>query len=225
MLVAVGAASPAQASGYTVSTPDGSGVQLLTGPSTSAVMEGNRLNEGAGLSIICQAWSAEAVGPRANHIFDKISFPPLDMAHMPWVPDASVAGTAPANQFTAGISTCDPQSTAIAWARSHLGTDKDSGYCQRFVRSAYLAAGVDIGLGDAAAYAEAHRDKLNTTGTPPVGALVYWWGTPDNPYGHVVLSLGDGTAVSTSERSNNTVHILNIDDRSASRPYAGWLTV
>lgn len=46
-------ATPAQADGFTVSTPDGTGAQLLTGPSTNAVMSGNRLNENAAVSIMC----------------------------------------------------------------------------------------------------------------------------------------------------------------------------
>ncbi|MEV6644477.1 CHAP domain-containing protein [Amycolatopsis sp. NPDC051371] len=106
-----------------------------------------------------------------------------------------------------------------------MGTNNDDEWCQRFVHNAYLAAGLEIGPGDAAAFAAAHRDALHTTGTPPVGALVYWWGTPDNEYGHVALSLGDGTAASTGERGDHSVHVLTIEDRSATRPYAGWLTV
>jgi hypothetical protein len=230
-VVSVGAADPAAAEPYTVVSPDGQGVQLLTGPDAEAPMFDNRLADNTAVKIICQAWSSDAVGPRGNHIFNKIFLPPLDEAHSPWIPDAYVHGTAPANQFTPGIPRCDTGTPpavqqAIDWARGFLGHTEYVDECQRFVRAAYAAAGVDIGRAEsAAAYAEAHRDQLQPGDTPPAGALVFWWATPNNQYGHVALSLGDGTAISTSERGDTTIHILNITDRNTTRPYAGWMTV
>lgn len=43
--------------------------------------------------------------------------------------------------------------------------------------------------------------------------------------GHVAISLGNGTAVSTTERSFNGIHVLNIVDRNRTKPYAGWINV
>lgn len=229
--VTVGTAGPAVAEAYTVASLDGQGVRLLTAPNADAFMYDNRLGDGASVHIICQSWSADAVGPRGNHIFDKIFLAPLDEAHSPWIPDAYVTGTARANQFTPGIPRCETGTPAAAqqaidWARGFLGRAEYVDECQRFVRDAYAAAGLDIGWADSAVtYADAHRSQLQPGDTPPAGALVFWWATPNNPYGHVALSLGDGTAISTSERGNTTIHILTIADRNTTRPYAGWMTV
>jgi hypothetical protein len=62
-----------------------------------------------------------------------------------------------------------------------------------------------------------HKD-----GTPPFGATVWWDGTPGYPDGHVAISLGDGTAISTTERQYTGVHIMSIAERNQTKPYAGW---
>jgi cell wall-associated NlpC family hydrolase len=115
---------------------------------------------------------------------------------------------------------------AIAWARGYVGQDVYGGYCLSFVHDAYTSAGVDIGSSYSAhTYAQEHQAQLTTEGTPPAGALVFWWGDSYNADGHVALSLGDGTAISTTERSYTGVHVMNIDERNQTKPYAGWMMV
>jgi LGFP repeat len=114
--------------------------------------------------------------------------------------------------------------SALNWAAGYLGTDAYDSWCLQFVHDAYKQAGKDIGGGySAATYASAHRSQLSTSTTPPPGALVFWWGTPGYPDGHVALSVGGGWTISTSERSSYSVHVMSIADRNATKPYAGWL--
>lgn len=219
------AAAPAHASTpYHVAYTGGDGVAVRYAPAANAKITPLWvLGDGTPVSIICQGWSPDGVGPRSNHIFDKIFIAPLQPERMPWIPDAYVSGTAAANQYTPGIARCG-SAQALMWARQFLGTTAYSGWCAAFVRNAWLSGGVDIGGGyaSAAAWASAHRSQLHTDGTPPFGATVWWWGTPGYEDGHVAISLGDGTAISTAERSYSTVHIMSIAQRNQTKPYAGW---
>ena len=189
--------------------------------------------DGWTITVLCQGWG-DAMGPRSNRVWDYIQDKNNENA---WIPDAWVDTPAPANQLSMGLCGSTPTpapatpppsatpkaDTAVTWARQYLGTNFDAGLCLRFVYDAWRAAGVDIGRSaSAASWAGAHRAQLRTDGTPPKGALVFWWGTAGYPDGHVALSQGDGTAVSTDERSFHSVHVMSIADRSKTRPYAGW---
>jgi hypothetical protein len=63
---------------------------------------------------------------------------------------------------------------------------------------------------------------LNQSVTPPPGAVVLWYGTPDHLKGHVAISIGGGYAISTTERQYPSGHIMSIPDRNTTKPYAGW---
>ena len=189
--------------------------------------------DGWTIVVHCQGWG-DAMGPRSNRVWDWITDAYNESA---WIPDAWVDTPAPANQLSMALCGAAPAPTpapppavqtnkadaAIAWARPHLGTNDYAGYCLSFVYDAWKSAGVDFGRApSAAAWASGHRAQLTTSGTPPKGALVFWWGTTAYPEGHVALSLGDGTAISTDERSFHSVHVMVIGDRSRTKPYAGW---
>lgn len=224
-------AGVAHAAGYSVAYTGGDGVALRSAPTASAKRTPMIvLRDGTGLSILCQQWSSDgsAVGPRANRIFNKIFFAPVGEA---WVPDAYVAGTAAANTFTPGIPRCGSTSPnlstrALAWANARVGQQIYTDYCLTFVYDAYLSAGKDIGRAYSAdRWARARQSQLRTVGTPPAGSLVFWWGTPGYPDGHVAISRGDGTAVSTAQLNRTGVHVMNIAERSRVKPYAGWISV
>lgn len=149
-----------------------------------------------------------------------------------WVTGGGVAGFVSANhvsrQTRVGWCGNDLQVKAIRWAGSHLDEDFEAGWCQRFVRRAYQAAGRDIGSASTAAnYWRANPRRYGRTGTaaPPAGNLAYWNGTARYPDGHVALSIGNGWAISTEERGTRQVHVMSIADRNKTKPYYGALNV
>jgi uncharacterized protein YukE len=143
------------------------------------------------------------------------------------------AAVAAANGSAAGATppaTATPDGAAqksIDWARRHFQTNKSDGECLGFVREAWAEAGVNDGrrYDSADQYARLHSSELQTTGTPPAGAMVLWYGTPDYPDGHAELSLGDGTAVSTTSADGDGIHISDIAARNREKQpsYAGWI--
>lgn len=119
---------------------------------------------------------------------------------------------------------------AIAWAKAQQGSTNWDNYCLTFVADAYSNAGVDIRplAGDnasALSYWNTYGGAKYTDTNPPAGALVFWNADSYNPDGHVAISLGDGTAISSYERSTHGVHIFSIADRNATKPYLGYVIV
>ena len=126
---------------------------------------------------------------------------------------------------------------AVSYASKYVGQDHDPGYCLEFMQEAYRAAG--ISLSDeptAAAYWAANpngfsRVTASAYGTPPAGALMFWGSRPGYPAGHVALSVGNETAVSTSAypyydgiRDDPRVFIMTLSKRSpSSYNYVGYL--
>jgi hypothetical protein len=133
---------------------------------------------------------------------------------------------------------------AVAWAESYLPGHPNAGtasqwneMCLAFVYQAFLKGGIDI----TTFATNARNDPIdfwNTwngrgtrsgpTADPPYGALVFWGPNPPYDYdGHVAISLGDGTVV-TSEAANlgSGVHIAAISTISAGgAPNLGWIDV
>ncbi|MFI5937580.1 CHAP domain-containing protein [Actinoplanes sp. NPDC051494] len=143
---------------------------------------------------------------------------PADAAAQTTAPHADVVTVAAAD----AVSAADQ---AVDWAKQRLGTDSYHNMCADFARDAWLlSSGIDIGAGYTSAndWAESHRGQLQTEGTPPAGSTVWWYGEGDYPDGHAAISLGDGTAVSTAERTYTDVHVMSIVERNETKPYAGW---
>lgn len=117
----------------------------------------------------------------------------------------------------------------MSWARARLSQDIYDGYCLEFVVDAYSqGGGANIGAADSAvAYWSGHASLQHPGDTnPPYGALVFWGATSANAYGHVGISLGDGTVISSYEESTHAIHIFSIADRNnAGYPYLGWMQV
>jgi hypothetical protein len=98
--------------------------------------------------------------------------------------------------------------TALAYAESFVGKDHEAGLCLQFVSEAWSAAGVNIGgrfaTDTAAAYWNSDPESwpkhvsTHVYNNPPAGALMFWGTTQWSSGGHVALSLGNGSVVSTS---------------------------
>jgi cell wall-associated NlpC family hydrolase len=119
---------------------------------------------------------------------------------------------------------------AIAWAKAQQGSSNWDNYCLKFATDAYRNAGVDIRAmaGDnssALSYWNTYSGAKYTDANPPAGALVFWNADSYNQYGHVAISLGDGTAISSYERSTHGVHIFSIAERNATKPYLGYVVI
>ncbi|HEY5198989.1 MAG TPA: CHAP domain-containing protein [Solirubrobacteraceae bacterium] len=110
---------------------------------------------------------------------------------------------------------------AVAWAQAQEGSTAWDGECLQFVADAYTQAGVN--LASMAADDSSAVSFWNTysgteyppTEDPPAGALVFWGATSTNPYGHVAISEGSTSAISSEERDNAGVHEFSIPDRDS----------
>lgn len=115
----------------------------------------------------------------------------------------------------------DP-AAAIEWAKAWKGSTAWSGRCESFVRQA-----LDLGsvYPSAKAAWEAAGDKHPGDFYPPAGVPVFWALTgPNEPYGHVALSIGGGKAISSSdERGNPVVSEISIPEfTDETAPLLGW---
>ena len=120
---------------------------------------------------------------------------------------------------------------AIAWAQTKLGQTAWDGLCLNFVYQAYLyGAGVDItgGLPYAAAHNTAYTywtvvPNHHTDTNPPAGALVFWRAASSpTGAGHVGLSLGGGTIISSYDGRTYGIHKFNISSYQQNL-YLGWV--
>ncbi len=117
----------------------------------------------------------------------------------------------------AGYSNPRGTEAAVRWALSQVGVNRDSGFCLRFV---------DLAYGRTSGPASAHQvwtlsdtSLHHSTGTPPRGSVVVWSSDIGGGHGHIAISLGDGTMVSTT---SGAVAILPIQG-FADSAYLGWM--
>jgi hypothetical protein len=235
------AATPATAyaAGYSVAYTNGDGVALRSAPAAAARLSPLVIwRDGAPVTILCQTWSADAVGPRANHIFDRVAY--SGRPGETWIPDAYIAGTAAANQFTTGIARCGasppqpPSSTAeraIGWMSARMGSAAYDGQCLGAVYQAYLAAGRNITAG--LPYGPAHDTAYSYWSVaphrhpgdrnPPRGTLVFFRSAAGAP-GHVAISLGNGQMISTYDGRTHGIHTMPISAYDPTR-YLGWVAI
>lgn len=126
---------------------------------------------------------------------------------------------------------------AIDYARKYVGKNHDDGWCLQFVAEAWRAGGISLkGEPTAAAYWAANpngfpRVSSSSYGTPPAGALLFWGARPGYSAGHVAISVGNGTAISTSAvpyyqgiRGDPRVFVMTLSQRSPNAyNYVGYL--
>lgn len=237
LLVAL--AFPASAAGpYSVAYTGGDGVALRHAPRANARLSPMvTWRDGTPIHIVCQTWSPDGVGPRSNHVFDQVAYG--GRSAPTYVPDAYVAGTAAANQFTPGIPRCGAAAPApapapstadraIGWMTARTGSTAYDGLCLAAVYQAYRAAGRDItaGLPWAPSHDTAYsfwtvaRDRHPGDRNAPRGALVFFRSAAGAP-GHVAISLGGGHMISTFDGRTRGIHVMPISAYDPSR-YLGW---
>jgi len=224
---------------YTVAYTDGDGVALRWAAAATARLSPAVVwRDGTPVTIVCQDWSPDTVGPRANHVFDRVGYPARSAPT--WIPDAYVSGTAAANRFTPGIPRCGtsvaaPVPTrsvadrAIAWMSAQTGSTRFDRYCLAAVHQAYLSAGRDItaGLpfaaahGSAATYWSVARDRHPGDHNAPRGALVFFAASRPGGDGHVAIALGDGRMITTWDGRTAGIHVMPIAAYDQ-RLYLGW---
>ncbi len=178
------------------------------------------LPRGTNISIVCQVQNGTSVG--GSRTWDRLS-------DGTWVSDYWT-NTPSFNSYIPGIGDCNSSggggtsipgaSTAISWAQARTGSTAWEGWCERFVANAYGRSSAGFASAkahwnDAVASGRAHTDR-----NPPRGALVFWntWYQGAN-YGHVGISLGNGTVIATSV--NGRVGTTSIGHFSA---YLGWVS-
>jgi hypothetical protein len=132
-----------------------------------------------------------------------------------------------------GGSGSTAENAAIAWARPYADAHDTSynGLCLTFVFNAWSAAGVNlrnwvnVAIGGDTYPADiwGHFTHGSTgTGTPPVGALVFWNASNgDRTESHVALSEGGGNLVSSSDAVASYTH-YETTGQHAYAVYLGW---
>lgn len=125
---------------------------------------------------------------------------------------------------------------AARWAGTKLKHNDYVGECLAFVSAAWSYSGKSICSGcnssttayqywSNSSYWSGKGTRVATRSVQaPVGAAVFWGPVAGYPEGHVAISIGDGYAISTYERSTTSIHILKISERNATHPYLGWIS-
>jgi uncharacterized protein YraI len=103
---------------------------------------------------------------------------------------------------------------AVAWANSMVGATGYDGWCELFVENAY---GTSSRYGSALANFNAQQaaGRISTSTNVPAGALAFFRNPYDGGYGHVEISRGDGSYVSTAA----TVRVVSL---SYGGTFLGW---
>lgn len=103
---------------------------------------------------------------------------------------------------------------AVAWANSMVGATGYDGWCERFVENAYGTSG-RYGSALANFNAQQAAGRISTSTNVPAGALAFFRNPYDGGYGHVEISRGDGSFVSTAA----TVRVVGF---SYGGTFLGW---
>ncbi len=119
--------------------------------------------------------------------------------------------------FTIGsvVKTATKADTAIAKAKTLLGSTAYNGYCQRFVRISYEAAGI-TGYASTAIEAWKQWGVSASATNVPKGATVYFETSSGN--GHAGIYMGDGNVIHAVQ----TVRIETLSALRAKYRYLGW---
>ncbi len=143
-----------------------------------------------------------------------------------------------ANPASASQATPGQIQSALRYAESFIGKNHDNGLCLAFVAAAWSSAGVSLGssydpvtywAADPRGYLE--HSSPHAYNNPPAGALVFWGANPWSSLGHVAISIGNNTVVSTAaypyaggNRNNPDVFTFNLSQRNPSTyNYLGYI--
>lgn len=223
----------AHAVGYKVTGTGGVGLNARSAPNTGSSII-RKIPEGGAIDISCQT-TGETI--RGSAIWDKLSdgsyisdfytTTPVYAAYSPGIPVCGSTTTPPPSKPPKPPA---PPKTreqkAVTWAVSQKGSKNWLGLCDRFVanaygrdRSGYYNAGVHLA-------AMAVRRKLFYYDyNAPAGALVFFFPGPKNGWGgHVMISLGNGKAISSEHWVGGKRHgVGEVSIRTKTfGTYAGW---
>lgn len=223
---------------------DGGGVYWRSAPdwNTPVAVPGNGFYLSTHVTVECYQ-SGTTVPNSANSMWVRASWASGAGHGSGWMNEHFLNDGAAINQPAPGVPPCNggpapapaPESSAgdraIKWAVEKLGRTTWDGQCLAFVYQAYLqGAGVDItaGLPQSQARGTAYTywtaaPNHHTDRNPPAGALVFWRGARSpTGAGHVGMSLGGGTIISTYDGRTSGVHEFNINSYQQDL-YLGWV--
>jgi hypothetical protein len=176
---------------------------------TAAGYKNNAYLAGASVPIKCQAGYSGAIWDYTTDGW--------------WVPDTYVkTGT---DGFVSSLPKCAEDdgsvggtssakvNAAIAYAKARIGHTDWDGQCELFVEKAYGTSG-RYATATADYQAQHNAGRMHAGTVPPAGALLFFTSTTAS--GHVMLSLGNNTAISTGPSVYET---STFRDRS---DYLGW---
>jgi uncharacterized protein YraI len=203
----------AQAAGtYTVVSDT---LTVRTGPGTGYTAIGT-VYKGAGFTLLCQWQGGTNVG--GNATWDKVTF----SNGLTGAISDYWTSTPSFNSYAPGTGDCNTTTTtatreqrAVSWANARVGAAGWDGWCERFAENAfgtqykYASALADFNAQNAAG-------RISHSTAVPAGALAFFRNPYDGGNGHVEISRGDGTFVSTA----STVRVVNL---AYGGTFLGWV--
>ena len=238
---------PASAAQIFGTMNDGGGVYWRSAPdwNSPVAQSGNGFYPDSRVSVSCYQLGAGNVPGSSNRMWVQASIVSGSGHGSGWMNEHYVNDGAPINQAAPGIPACGSTpppppppisnaAKAISWANSKMGQtgwDVNGGQCLRFVYEAYLyGAGVNITNG--LAYGASHNTAYtywtvapghHSDRNPPAGALVFWRSVSSpTGAGHVGLSEGGGTIISSYDGRTHGIHTFNINSYQQNL-YLGWV--
>lgn len=217
--------SPAAAATGTVHTDSGASVNVRSGPHTSSSIVGS-VADGATITFSCQAHGDTVTGKYGtSDLWDKISSGYVSDTYVYTGSDGTVAPICGSTDTcsTSGLGDPNTCAQAVAWAKSHETTVYHSDYYDRCDHVVGLAYGFPAS-GSTTAYAhwQAVPAKYKHAGdrSVPSGGLAFFGGGA----GHVMISIGGGTFVSTDIHGNGTLTETTLAqiENNWGKPYLGW---
>ncbi len=196
----------AQAAG-TYSVTNGEYVTIRTGPGTGYASLGTA-NKGTTFTLHCQYQNGTSVG--GNRTWDKVTFSDGRTG----VITDYLTSTPSWNNYAPNTDDCNKAQKAVEWANAHVGQAGYDGWCELFVERAYGTSG-RYASALSAFNAQRAAGRINYTTNVPAGALAFFRNPYDGGYGHVQISRGDGTFVTTGP----TVRVVNL---AYSGTFLGW---
>lgn len=220
----------ASAVGYNVTGTGGVGLRARSGPSLSAGIV-RTLPEGAAIDISCQTQGDDVRGSKiwdklsdGTYISDFYTTTPVYAAYSPGIPVCGTSTPPPPPKPPAQPQTREQK--AIAWAKSQNNSTSYIGYCDRFVARAYGKTNSGYWTASAHLAAMAARGEMHYRDwNPPAGAMVFYFPGPKNAWGgHVMISTGDGKAISSEHWvSGKRLGVGSVSLRTTTFGiYAGW---
>jgi uncharacterized protein YraI len=220
----------AHAASYNVTGTGGVGLNARSGPGTGHSII-RKLPEGAAIDIVCQT---QGDNVRGSTIWDKLSdgsyisdfytTTPVYAAYSPGIPVCGSGNPTPAKPKPQPAKTREQK--AIEWAKSQSGSTKYIGFCDRFVAQAYGKSNSGYWTAGLHLAALAKRGQMHYRDwNPPAGALVFYFPSSKNAWGgHVMISTGDGKAISSEHWSGSKrLGVGSVSIRTSTfGTYAGW---